>query len=425
MCNGIANWQGYGRFCVSCAGGPGGCGVVRLLRRLCLLVCFMGLNGSVMAAVDFELRAVAPAAAKGAMLDIELYAQSDSGMNEPLSAVDAVIVWEGSKLELTGATPNPSHSWLIAGLLDDSGADGLNDSLADGDAFFQAVTLSPIPTVDPYLITTLHFAALERTEGAWVALEYERGTFSGTRAFRFGGINEDIVGALQGACVAIAETARLWIPDVHVRPGQIADVMVFGELAGEETYSVTVLLVVESQDVEAGSVTFTPAPPEDIEPMDQPWPEGGSFDAFDTDTAGSVTWNGSIHDNGLFVVEPTDFLGPLALFPVIASEDAWGVWRIRFLEEQHPSSWEAVQTELVEGLVRMVGPGDGDASGSANMLDFSYFQGCFTGPVGPTDVPAYDRDPRRYCGVYDEDGDGDIDAEDFAAFAGVMAEPAL
>ena len=87
------------------------------------------------------------------------------------------------------------------------------------------------------------------------------------------------------------------------------------------------------------------------------------------------------------------------------------------------SSWENVLTTMRHGVLKVVEGGDGDGNSLIDVRDFSELQACFTGPVGPTDPPAYSLAPTPPCGVYDFDGDGDIDEDDYASFEAVLMGP--
>ena len=60
-------------------------------------------------------------------------------------------------------------------------------------------------------------------------------------------------------------------------------------------------------------------------------------------------------------------------------------------------------------------PGDSDADGDVDMLDFARLQACFTGP-GPAS-------PARGCCFFDFEPDGDIDLNDYAVFHAALTGP--
>lgn len=380
--------------------------------------------------VDLRLASNSPAASVGDVVEIGLYAVSTTGQNVGISGLDVVLTWDPTRLELRGFANNPAYGWLLSGFLVDSGADGLNNAHDDGDALFQAVgqfSLPAMATPEGFLITTFKFNALGRTERTDVMPIPQAGQYSQTSVFLFGAINEDIVGALEPAAVAIAAERRLWPLEVSVRSGRTADVIIFGEYADGETFGVTIQAELMPSPGAQGTLTFTPAPPEDVHQAGDPWDGLGSFTAFDTNTAGAgMMLNGSVADNGTFLGAPLSYLGPLTAMPVQAGANALGVWQVSLATSAGSSAWEgAYGTTLAAGVVRVVEPFDGDGSGGVDVGDFAEFQACFTGPAGPVDPPAYDGDPRRRCAVYDDDEDGDIDGADFVGFAAVHLGPVI
>lgn len=136
-------------------------------------------------------------------------------------------------------------------------------------------------------------------------------------------------------------------------PGEVGQVVVSGRVEAELTPTVTVLVQLAPRDGAVGTVVFTPAPPVDIVQLGDPWPEVGTFDAFDTDSTLSDTLNGSGDDNGTFVPEETTFDGVLVGLPVIASSDAQGEWNVLLTIPDNASRWETLPTTLHSGVIRV------------------------------------------------------------------------
>jgi len=214
--------------------------------------------------------------------------------------------------------------------------------------------------------------------------------------------------------------------------GRTAEVLVSGEMPGDDVFGVTILLSLRPHAGSAGTVVYTPAPPVDVAQRGDPWPGGGVYTAFDTDWPGfSGELNGSADDNGTFLPAPLVYSGPLSAFPVAASADANGVWEVRLCEGPcqtigDGSFWDglrfALPTARRHGTVTITDEGDANADSAIDMLDFGGFQECFT-DSGPADPPAYSPDPSGRCNVYDFDGDGAIDNQDLEQFLGVMGGP--
>ena len=113
--------------------------------------------------------------------------------------------------------------------------------------------------------------------------------------------------------------AELSVTSLAMRPDSTTTVVVSGDIAGESTFGVTILVELVAQGGNTGTLEFTPALPVDIVQLGDPWPGLGTFSPFDTDPGGtnSPVLNGSIDDGGS-VPAPVTYSGSLTGFPVIA-----------------------------------------------------------------------------------------------------------
>lgn len=198
-----------------------------------------------------------------------------------------------------------------------------------------------------------------------------------------------IVSCLLSGSAALA--AELSVRNIRIRPGATRTLVVMGSIHREETYGVTIMLELVGQPDNVGTVTFTPVggaprlapggsaigrgtvsvrqrdgePDEvrvdqpirvavDILQLGDPWPERGSFSAFDTGLTLSKALNGALDDNGTFLYAPVSFTGSLAGFPVVASPDARGTWNVTLTTSGGGSGWEGVGTALVDGTITVV-----------------------------------------------------------------------
>jgi hypothetical protein len=101
----------------------------------------------------------------GETIEIELYAVSDTGIDQPISAISVILTWDSSRLELQGNVDNGPYLWLVSWFPDDSALDGLNDTFLDGNALYEALVLpAPNPpavaTPDGLMVSTFQFRAL-------------------------------------------------------------------------------------------------------------------------------------------------------------------------------------------------------------------------------------------------------------------------
>jgi hypothetical protein len=151
-----------------------------------LAAVFFGVAAA-QAAVDLEWRVENQGADTGETVRIALYAVADDdGADEPFSAVEAVVEWDPAHLLLLGVDDNGPYSWLFSGFPDDSGLDGLNDTFANGDAYYQAwgnFSEYPVATPEGLLVTTFEFEALSCADETDVALLPERGLYSVTAVY--------------------------------------------------------------------------------------------------------------------------------------------------------------------------------------------------------------------------------------------------
>jgi hypothetical protein len=377
-----------------------------------------------LAAVDLVLAPEAQTVPLGTTVDIGLYAVSNGAAQQSFSAMEVVLTWDHTALELLVAIHNGPHAWTMSGFMSDEQLDGLNNSLLDGNALYQALSInSASATRSGLLVVTLRFRTLANVDLSRIVIEPRFGKYSRTQVFGTAEPNQDVTGALGSARVTIAD-AVLAAADLLLPAGRIGEVVVSGEIAGQSTFGVTVVVALVPRAGAVGTVTFTPAPPVDIRELGDPWPGVGRFDAYDTDRTFSLLLNGSGHDNGTYVPGPVTFAGALAAFPVTATADARGVWDVKLTgPEEATSLLEGLASALLEGTVTVVMPGDGDGRGTTDIRDFAELEACFTGPVGPADPPVYSDDPALRCRAYDFNDDGDVDAADFAAFAGQMSGP--
>lgn len=393
--------------------------------------CLVGLGALPAAAeIDLVLTTEAQELPLGARFDVAVYAVSDDGTDQEFSAVDVGFTWDPAVLTLVRGTPGP-HAWTLSGFLPDPNLDGINDSLIDGDARYTVLSITPvIADADGFLVATFRFDAVGTSEGTDIVIEPTLGPFSPTTVFGTGQVNEDVTGTLGALALTVAADAMLSVADLTMVPGRIASLVASGEIAGEETFGLTLVIMLVPRDDTVGTVEFTSAPPSDIVPLGDPWPLVEAETAFDTDATPSSAFNGYVDDSGEGAA-PVTFSGELAAFPVVASGDALGTWdaRLTYYDGSFPvegferSRWQDVVTGMRHAVLTVTNPGDGDASGFIDIGDFADFQACFTGPVGPVDPPGYPQAPGMHCGVYDFDGDGDIDPGDYQEFEAVMLGP--
>lgn len=176
------------------------------------ILAFFAPSISALANINLDFRPDSQTALIGDTVNVELYAVSDDATNQSLSAMDVILVWDPSKLQLLGASnAGNGYSWLNSGFLYPG---GLNQTYSDGDAIWTAFAQFGDPayaTPQGLKVTTFQFRALEITTGTPVSISAARG---GSKTVVYDGqsANKDVTGTLdQGAVVRI-------LADVPVPP---------------------------------------------------------------------------------------------------------------------------------------------------------------------------------------------------------------
>ncbi|MGB0715472.1 MAG: hypothetical protein ACPGXK_06320 [Phycisphaerae bacterium] len=135
--------------------------------------------------------AFAPAFASGSMDDVisvQLRLVGDTDLETHVIAVEAILAWDQSKIELLGASQEDAEdNWFVTGFLDDP--DGINDPGGsafenDGNALFTALAPPDSPVAvdaNGTTVTTLHFRLLETPSNDSVTILPSLGMFGVTR----------------------------------------------------------------------------------------------------------------------------------------------------------------------------------------------------------------------------------------------------
>lgn len=164
----------------------------------------------------------------------------------------------------------------------------------------------------------------------------------------------NITTTLNNGTITVIPSVGLTVVSKAMPPAAVTNVEVFGEINGESTIGVTILLEISPRVGNTGSLTFTPSPPSDIVQIGDPWPGEGTFSPFDTDVPGfSDTLNGSVDDNGSFTFGAVKFSSILTAFPIQATADATGIWDIRLSTSAGDSNWEGLTTALSHGTIEI------------------------------------------------------------------------
>ena len=142
----------------------------------------------------------------GDTVQIGLFAVSDDETDQAIGAMQVILGWEPEHLTLTGELANGPYDWWGDFGLISPDPGGLNDTWADGDAFYIALSdLNPplaFATPEGLLVTTFEFIAEEATAGTELSIPWE---FNGIHSKVLDGVipGLDVTGLLGSANVTI------------------------------------------------------------------------------------------------------------------------------------------------------------------------------------------------------------------------------
>ncbi|MBI5764234.1 MAG: hypothetical protein HZA51_11985 [Planctomycetes bacterium] len=189
-----------------------------MFKRVMLCVGVVGVfAGPAFAGpVDMSFSPTAQVANVGANVQINILLSSNSGVPESVSALDAILDWDSSLLQLTGVTnAMAGYSWLVEGFLPDP--DGINANLGDGNAIYTGLGQLAAPAFAPpapatLIVTTLEFTALAPTPGTLVRFVPAMGIFGQTQIFAGFVANTPVTGDISGTALVtiVPEPASVW-----------------------------------------------------------------------------------------------------------------------------------------------------------------------------------------------------------------------
>ncbi len=393
------------------------------------------------AAVNLEWRPVRQTVEVGEMVEIALYAVADSGLDESVAAITAILVWDPTYLGLwaivdpcdQGTCPENAYDWLSSGFLDDSQADGLNDTFTDGNALYNA--LGQLASGDPAVatpeglwVTTFMFQALD-TGVSELRLEMAFGESTRTLVASGDAPGEDIIGTLgPPAEVTLTGCSRPTVVAIGSRylavtsaPGadQVA-LLVTGE--ADDPAVACMSLFVQTNGALGASPVFQ-APDEwgtihvtdlQIVPSARYHVQAACGQDQQVQSmsspASATTWIwGDVDNNGVVFIN--DFTLVLDGSQGIFSGDTI----LENLDLAPCLPDRQIDAHDVESARDACGgasyPCVEPCSAGPGLDDFADFVPCLAGPAEQTGPG---------CGLFDADGDDDVDLLDFAAFARVF-----
>ena len=164
----------------------------------------LAMTGVAIANINLELRA-RPEPCATRIIRFDLYAVSDSGVDQSIAAMDVILTWDPNALQFQGSdTSGPyPYNWMFSGFQNDHSFDGLNDTWEDGSALYTALAQLGVEnhanaTPAGLLVTT--FKCRKREVGALTSVTMPRafGDYSETVVYDGHTPGLDVTGTLAG-----------------------------------------------------------------------------------------------------------------------------------------------------------------------------------------------------------------------------------
>lgn len=378
------------------------------------------LAAPALARVNLELRPVQPRYEPGQIVEVRLLAVADGASPEPVRGMQVILTWDPDYLLLDATQPNVNngpYAWLMSGFFPDSGADGLNNTWADGNAYYQAVgNFMSLAYATPtgLLVTTFRFHALGYVSFTEISMPPAYGLYTETEVFG-AGVGEVVTGELVPGHVDIGPSpqwGRLTLafaePVCGFMPGQIFTVRLLVSELSEPINGVQVLVTYPPE-----VVAFLGALPGDGQ--GSPWdPALEVAEDFDDGllTYAVVLAGGSSADSAVVAEMSFRYQPP-------QTPAAFGV---RVAPVNLPLFTRLTKSSSGAAVIPYLGPeirassqGDFDLDGVIDLAEFAGVALCLQGPDQATCCPE--------CCRLDLEGDSDVDLRDFAGLQ-VMFDPA-
>ena len=237
------------------------------MRRTAIrtVAALLGLTGTALGNVNLELRPVSAVAEVGDVVLIGLYAVSDNGQNQTVRGLQVILEWNPDVLSLNTSQPlvnNGPYAWFMSGFYSDSGADGLNNTWADGNAYYQAVgNFQSLAYATPQglLVTTFRFNAIAPITSTSVHMLPALGQYTTTAVFG-ANVGQNVLGTLGSAVLHIVDWGLLALnltgnSTCCVTPGQILTVQLTAANLRAAINGVQVLIAFDDHRLALQSIT--------------------------------------------------------------------------------------------------------------------------------------------------------------------------
>ena len=417
--------------------------MLRRLNHLILpfaaLASFLVEPAVLRADVDLEWRPARQSTTVGEIVEIKLYAVSDTGDDQSVGGLEAILTWDPDVLELMGnvdpcdggACPPNTYDWHYSVFRSDSTTTGLNNTFVDGDALYWALAW-PAPAAP----------AVATEEGLWVTTLQFQAIGAGSTALSF------LAEFTHENCTQVTPVADGydWGVDVTGVLGQPAEVLVgcvppsvsaigarylaVAPMNGSRTLTLLISGDADDPDVSCMSFYIQPDGTLDVDPVFLTPDEWGVVHVTDAEIAPSTTyhvqavcrrdvepdllsepasvttwlWGDTNNDGAVFFDDITLVIGGAqGIFPpgVIAENvDLLPCTPDGVIDDDDIA---AVQDAFEDGLFPCSAP----CVPGLGLDDFAVFAACMGGPDVPT-TPV--------CERFDYGADDDVDLADFVVF---------
>ncbi|MBP7746378.1 MAG: hypothetical protein KA383_09595 [Phycisphaerae bacterium] len=371
--------------------------------------------------VNLELRPTASTVIIGDLVEVGLYAVSDDGTNQAVRAMDVILAWDPATLALDQAQPlvnNGPYAWLMSGFYSDSSADGLNNTWADGNAFYQAVgnfVSLAYATPEGLLVTTFRFHALTNTPSTNITILPSFGLVTQTRVWGEGA-GQDVTGTLGSATIQIGPTADWGLVSLElsdaacwVEPGELFVVELWVSELAQEIDGIQAIIEFAPE-----VLSFVGALPGDG--VGSPW--DAAVEVYEDAAAGTLVYAIVLLDGGATAADAVAAELTFRFQPstVPAAGAVAVVAAMPPLETRLTEAATGAPITPALGLaVVAVSPGDYNGDGALTFADFEGFATCM---AGPGNLPCCDE-----CCRLDFNVDDDVDLADFATLQQALPQP--
>lgn len=183
--------------------------IQRVVAGSGLVLCLAGTPLLRAIDVDLSFTPVSQVVSVGDTVDVQLVASSAGLISQGVVAIDAILDWDPSVIQLQEIVGGGGVPWFVSDFLADPS--GINDDLTDGDALYTALASPGMPVMVPptpgVVVATFRFVAVAESPGTEVGLLPTLGDFGMTQVlFLFA---EDVTGDTSGIATVVVGSAGI------------------------------------------------------------------------------------------------------------------------------------------------------------------------------------------------------------------------